>query len=349
MSIESPTDGVPAEHWLRQSDAAASFVPSEGFCCTALRIRDGEGWWSVLAEPPTWERLRARPAFYGSPLLFPFPLRVSGNGFEYRGRRHSLAPGRDGRVVHGLVRDHPWAVERAWTDGAGDHLRAAITTAGEPDLLAQFPFPFRLSATYTLSGRTLGLEVEAVNLGESPMPFGLGVHPYFPTPLVPGGRLEDEIVRSDVTHVVQAAPDGNVLALEPAAGGLDLRPGRPLAEFLAAQDALIGSGRRGAATQYAVPGALGAAASDAPGVSWALRNVTTGHCVRVETSAAFGALVLFVPRPPTVVSPVPCTCLADAFNLASHGQVSGVVELEPGATWRAWTRLSAGHERAAGA
>jgi hypothetical protein len=127
--------GVPAELWLRQPAAVAGFAPSAGFCCTAFRVRTGgappsHAWWPVLAEPPSWEALRAQPAFYGNPLLFPFPMAISGGRFSYRAREYTLPPSRGGRVVHGLVRDAPWTVERHWQDDAGDHLRAAHGHAG---------------------------------------------------------------------------------------------------------------------------------------------------------------------------------------------------------------------------
>src|SRR3712207_7915132 len=48
------------------------------------------------------------------------------------------------RVAHGLVRDHAWTVERQWEDGEGAHLRASISSEGDPQKLAEYPLPFRL-------------------------------------------------------------------------------------------------------------------------------------------------------------------------------------------------------------
>src|SRR5687767_5215988 len=152
--------GVPAEWWLRQPDAAAAFTPSEGFWCTAFRVRVGGEWVRALAEPPSWEVLRTRPTLVGNPLLFPYPMAVSDGAFTHGGERYVLGRGREGRVIHGVVRDHPWTVERTWTDAEGDHLRASICTNGHEAALAQFPLPFRLTATYTLQGTTLRLQVE---------------------------------------------------------------------------------------------------------------------------------------------------------------------------------------------
>jgi galactose mutarotase-like enzyme len=57
-------------------------------------------------------------------------MAISGGRFSYRAREYTLPPSRGGRVVHGLVRDAPWTVERHWQDDAGDHLRAAHGHAG---------------------------------------------------------------------------------------------------------------------------------------------------------------------------------------------------------------------------
>jgi hypothetical protein len=325
----------------------------------------------VLAEPPSWEHLRARPAFYGNPLLFPFPMAVSEGRFTYRGQEIVLPPSRERRVIHGFVRDVPWTVERQWSDADGEHLRATLTTAGDPALLERFPFPFRLAATYSLRGTSLSLALEASNLGGGPMPAGLGVHPYFPLPLSPGGRTEDLRVRADVTHTSVTAPGGVAFDLRPAGETGDLGAGLGVEDWL--QDRLRrlgpggGQGRGqggvhggGAAPAYALvdsatgsvfpapggglpdgDGAGGASAGEGQGIGWSLTDSRRGYGVAIESGAAFRVLVLFAPRPPTIISPVLCTCLPDAFNLAAHGHAGGMVEIPAGGTWGTWVRLSA--------
>ena len=354
---ESTGPAVPASVWLRGPDAVAGFTPEEGMYCTAFRVRTAAGWWPVLAEPPDWERLRARPAFYGNPVLFPFPMAVSDGRFPYAGREVRLPPSREGRVIHGFVRDAPWTVERRWTDAAGDHLQAALTTAGDPALLASFPFAFRLRVVYSLLGTTLTLGTEATNLGDGPMPAALGVHPYFPLPPRPDGRTEDLVVRSDVTHTAVVAPGGAGVELLPAADPVDLLAGRRVAPWLTARMERTGHGA-GAAPVYArvdarsgavfpaPPAGAGTAAGSAgplddDGVAWSLTDTRLRREVTVRTSDAYRVLVLFAPRQEaTVLSPVLCTCLPDAFNLAAHGHAGGMVEIAPGASWRTRVRLT---------
>jgi galactose mutarotase-like enzyme len=366
----APSDGdgiagqpdVPADLWLRGPDAVAGFTPAEGMCLTAFRVRTEAGWWRVLAEPPDRARLQARPAFYGNPLLFPFPMAVGGGRFAYRGREVVLPPGREGRVVHGFARDVPWTVERRWADDAGDHVQAALTTAGDPDLLGRFPFPFRLRVVYSLAGTALTLVVAATNLGAGPLPAGFGVHPYFPLSPDPAGSAADLVVRADVTHTAVVGAGGAALDLRPAAPPVDLQGGRRVAPWLADRLEREGHGA-GAAPVYArVDPATGAVypaggaaavldgrpapagdALDDAGLAWSLTDTRLGREVVVRTSGAFRVLVLFAPRrEATVLSPVLCTCLPDAFNLAAGGHAGGMVEIAPGATWRARVRLTAG-------
>ncbi len=338
--MPTPAD-VPAEHWLRQPGAIAGFAPSEGFYCTSLRVpapgvpglEGTGGWWPSLAEPPSMERLHARPVFCGNPLLFPFPMGISDSTLRYRGRDYPLRPTRERRVVHGVVRDHPWTVERTWTDGDGDHLHASITNAGNETMLGQYPFPFRFTATQTLRGATLTMEVEAENLHDAPIPVAMGIHPYVPFPMVAGGSWEDCAVWSDVTHQVETAGE-NEGQLTPVAGIADLRQSPRVVDLLAAVAHRLPNG--GMMYNYANP------PGDDRGVRWSITDTRHNLSLKVETSSDFRSVVLWAPREPTVcVSPVICTIVPNGFNLAAAGQDTGMVDLEPGQTWRTWCRITA--------
>ena len=110
---------VPAEVWLRGPQAEAAFTPSEGFYCTAFRVRAGS---------PARPRRRVVAGAGGAPILGapagpPRLLRQSvAVPFPYGGQRGTLhlpragdrpAPSCERRVIHGFVRDVPWTVERA--------------------------------------------------------------------------------------------------------------------------------------------------------------------------------------------------------------------------------------------
>jgi hypothetical protein len=77
-------------------------------------------------------------------------------------------------------------------------------------------------------------------------------------------------------------------------------------------------------------------------VRWSLEDTRHRVKVAVDTEVAFQALVLFAPRPAVLISPVPCTVIPNAMNLAARGVPGGVVDLAPSATWRTGARLTAG-------
>jgi galactose mutarotase-like enzyme len=324
----------PAEMWLRQSHAMAGFTPSEGCWCTAFRVRSDDEWFAILAEPPSWEALRTRPTMYGNPLLFPYPYWVRDATFEYRGRVYHLPPGRElGRAIHGIVRDHAWTVERIWEDRDGAHLEASFSHGGE--LLAEYPFPFVMVATHTLAGTTLTDHWRVTNLGDGPMPMGLGIHPYFSLPLFPGGQVSDLTMRSDVAFTLPVMGGGRY---GPAEGVLDMRPGQRVDEYMRA----AAPAERSLLVLYAQRDAEIAAPSEGwSGASWRLTDTALGLEIAVETSGAFGYVANFSPPSRAVLSPVLSTCLPGALNLIGQGVHSGIIELAPGETWEAQARISA--------
>ena len=327
-------DAVPAEIWLRQPDAVAALTPSEGFCCTAFRVRLAGEWRSILVEPPSWSALQARPAFYGNPLLCPYPYDVADGTFVYRGERYMLRPGRTGRTAHGFVRDHRWTVERTWDDADGAHVRASITNQGSNELLAEFPFPFCLTVTYTLRGMHLKLAAQVVNLGGGCLPFGFGIHPYFPISHGPQGQIADIRLLSNVDTIARLGPHNASVTFARPPGALDLRVGLQVADLLYQRSQEPLAGLREIYTDLAEP-----SVDPLAGVRCTLTDPGRRMSISIATSVGFRTLYLFTPRDATVVSPVISTCLPNAFNLASSGWPSGLIELAAGATWTGSTTI----------
>jgi galactose mutarotase-like enzyme len=324
---------IPAEYWLRNERAEAAFTPSDGLNCSAFRVRLPSGQSvSALAEAPSWESLRARPSFYGNPILSPFAYGVKDSTLRYHGKEHVLSPTRWGRVAHGLVRDHPWTVERT-TD---TEMRASLTTQDDPQKLAEYPYPFSLTLTYTLSHNELKVAAAARNLGTDPMPFGFGIHPYVPLPLgtpgqpTPDSGPQDEIVTSDATRCNADGPGASGtprVQLPPVEGAFDLRRGQSAAGLFEASRAR--RDRPGLYLTYAKdPGASG--------LSWSLASPRQNAIVEIETSPELWAMVLFAPATAEVISPVIGSCLPgflDHTDDPARSRDLGLIELAPGATW----------------
>ena len=326
--------GTPAELWLRQPESMVAFTPSEGCWCTAFRIARDQEWFPVLAEPPSWEVLRTRPTMLGNPLLFPYPYGVRDATFEYRGQVYHLPPGRErGLAMHGVVRDHPWVVERVWEDSDGAHLQALFRH--QDALLAEYPFPFTLVATHTLAGTTLTDHWRVTNIGDGPLPMGLGIHPYFSLPLFPKGQISDLQMQSDAPYI-RPLMGGESFAL--AEGVLDMHAGQRVDEYIRAaapadKPVLVLYSQNGPEEVAPIEGQSG--------VNWRLTDTAHGLDIRIETSAAFGYVANFSPVSRVVLSPVLSTCLPGALNRMGQGVPTGIIELAPGETWEAQARIVA--------
>ncbi|MCW8279660.1 aldose 1-epimerase [Agrobacterium sp. InxBP2] len=105
--------------------------------------------------------------------LVPFGNRVAGNSFEFDGRAYTLTPNTewDPHYLHGEGWQAEWSVdERTPTS-----VEISFTCQGPST-----PYRYRAMQTFTLEDDRLTLSLSVENMGERPLPFGLGWHPYFP-------------------------------------------------------------------------------------------------------------------------------------------------------------------------
>ena len=115
---------------------------------------------------------RAHPFELAHNLLLPWSGRVSGGGFSFAGRFHRLAPNLAGEPlpIHGNGFSSPWRVAEA----AGT--RAALTFASD----GPGPYRFEARVNYALHRGALTVTLALTSRAASPLPHGLGFHPWFP-------------------------------------------------------------------------------------------------------------------------------------------------------------------------
>lgn len=104
-------------------------------------------------------------------LLVPFSNRISG-GFSHHGQYHALAPNLPGEAypIHGD------GFQRAWEVTDADDRQASLSLQeGEIG-----PFRYGAQVSYSLTPAALETRLSVTNLGELALPFGLGLHPWFP-------------------------------------------------------------------------------------------------------------------------------------------------------------------------
>jgi aldose 1-epimerase len=113
---------------------------------------------------------RAGPFDLALNLLVPWSNRISGGGFHFNGQFHPLVPNLPGEPfpIHGNGFSSRWEIERATADSAEFSLQS-----NGPD-----PFRYEAHAGYSLTAGALTARLFVRNLGPSPLPFGLGFHPW---------------------------------------------------------------------------------------------------------------------------------------------------------------------------
>lgn len=121
------------------------------------------------------------PAFNGA-VLAPWPNRIPHGRWAWRGRHYQLpiTEPDTGSALHGLVSDVLWQPESVGAD--------AVTLSVPIGPTAGYPFPLRVTVTWSLSEDGLRCQLGALNTGAEPAPFGVATHPFFQ---LPPGRVDD--------------------------------------------------------------------------------------------------------------------------------------------------------------
>ena len=107
----------------------------------------------------------------GAPLL-PWPNRLRDGRYEFLGAGYQTPitePARQ-NAIHGLTRWLNWTGSQE----APDQVRMSLLLHPQEG----YPFTLGLAIEYALSDRGLAVRTTATNVGESPLPYGAGHHPY---------------------------------------------------------------------------------------------------------------------------------------------------------------------------
>lgn len=306
---------------------SCSVVPAAGSQLAALTLRPApeRDPVPVLYGPPP-EQIRQVGWGGGAPVLFPFPGRIAGGEFPYGATRFKVpGGGPHGRhPLHGFVGLAPWSVVDRGADGASAWVRTAVDHAELGVPAEAFPGTYRLQVTHRLAPEGYSHEIEVVNNGDRPFPFGYGWHPYFRAPLLPGGHRGECILHLPAQARWELGsdliPTGRRLQ---AVGPYDLRAGSPLAD-----------------KSYDDPFTLMGPEPDG-GSHAELEDPESGLRLSIGADGAFAHWVIYSPRTLGAVAIEPYTCAPDAFNLEARGIPAGTLELAAGQRWqgRIWVAL----------
>jgi aldose 1-epimerase len=203
-------------------------------------------------------------------------------------------PGYAPHPLHGLG----W--QRAWEVAAASADALAMTHAHRAD--AHWPFDYRARQTLVIADGTLTIGIELRNTGDTAMPAGIGIHPFFPA--TPRATLT-----TTLAHVWRADADVLPTHREPLPAALDFAAARPLEGT--GLDNCFGGWSRHAT------------------LAWP----ELGTTLAIEASATLGTLVVYTPAARDFFCVEPVSHLNNGFQLAAAGVPdTGVQLLAPGAT-----------------
>lgn len=157
------------------------------------------------------EAAAGRSIGWGCFVMAPWPGRLAGGQFRWRGRRVQVPRTLGPDAIHGLVYDRAWQVEEA--GGREATLSIELGPAG-------WPFAGRVRERIALDERSIVLEasIEA----DEPMPVAIGWHPWF---LRRGANPQVEVDAASTLALREMIPTGVRQAVR---GRTDLREGPAL-------------------------------------------------------------------------------------------------------------------------
>jgi aldose 1-epimerase len=171
----------PVQHpvtWLEAHGQRLGLVPTLGGGVAAWSLRRGDRE-EALWRP--WDGRSEDRYRLASFAMLPWSNRISRGGFEQGGRQVPMAPNRAGEPypIHGDGWLQPWALHTVSAAVAEMTLASRRHAGG--------PYEYDAVQRFELGERGLRQTVTVTHRGAAPLPYGLGLHPWFPR--TPRGRI----------------------------------------------------------------------------------------------------------------------------------------------------------------
>lgn len=165
---------------LRNHAVSCRIAPELGGAVYALDYLLGSEKQPLLR--PTWGEAAHLITDYANWPLVPFSNRIKHGKFSFLGKDYRVPINYLGypHASHGQAWERPWHVA-AQTE---DHCKLTFAFADA----ALWPFPYAATQEFRLLPNGLEHSLSLTNTGATPMPAGLGLHPYFPK--TPGTTLQ---------------------------------------------------------------------------------------------------------------------------------------------------------------
>jgi aldose 1-epimerase len=157
--------------WLHHAGQRLGLVPSLGGSVAAWQLQRPQGlldlWRPWDGHTPDLYRL-------ASFAMVPWSNRISGGGFTHDGKFHAMRPNRAGEPypIHGDGWLQPWKLTQPDADTMVMTLQSHHFDGN--------PYDYEAVQTFRLVQGGLDQQLQVRHLGREPLPYGLGLHPWFP-------------------------------------------------------------------------------------------------------------------------------------------------------------------------
>jgi len=156
--------------WLEHARQTLGLVPSLGGSVAAWRWLRPEGTVDVWRA---WDGVSTDLVRLASFPMVPWSNRIGAGGFAQDGRFHAIKPNRIGEPypIHGDGWLQPWQLRQTAPD--------AVEMRLESHRFDGNPYDYAALQTFRLVDGGLDQTLQVTHLGAAPLPYGLGVHPWF--------------------------------------------------------------------------------------------------------------------------------------------------------------------------
>ncbi|MGQ0662676.1 MAG: aldose 1-epimerase [Pseudomonadota bacterium] len=277
---------------LRAGETELSVAPAIGGAIARFRTTVGSRRIDWLRAASTAGIAAGDPGAMACFPLVPFSNRVREGRFRFAGRTAQLplnVPGQP-HAEHG----HGWQARWSVVERGDAELTIAYRQPADA-----WPFPYLARQVFRLQSERLVVALEAENVGDSPMPIGLGLHPYFVR--TPKARLTARVAKMWQTDR-EIMP---VALIDPPAG-------HRLGDGIRIDDVAMDNGFTGW-SRHAV-------------IEWPEWNAR----LTLRADAPLSFLVVYTPHGEDFFCVEPVSHCTDAFNLAAQGRDdTGMIVLSP--------------------
>ncbi len=154
---------------IETDEATVDILPRLGGSLAGFDLKRGGEKLPIFRR---WSGESESPRSFALIPMLPWWARISGGGFHWNGNFWPIDRNdpEDTHPLHGDGWRSPWEV----TERSGERVRLRLRSRAVP------PFDYEAELDYIVAGPRLEVRLSVTNRADFPLPYGLGLHPWFP-------------------------------------------------------------------------------------------------------------------------------------------------------------------------